>query len=45
MIKTKGKEKKPLKKELDFNYCPRHNLTYPKGSVCPGCQAERRKKN
>ena len=40
------KDKKvPEKKELDFDYCPKHGLRYPKGSTCPKCDEERRKKN
>jgi hypothetical protein len=44
MTEDKDKKKEPEKKELDFAYCPKHGR-YPKGSECPGCEAERRKKN
>lgn len=45
MVDEKNKKKEPEKKGLDFDYCRRHNQPYPKGSVCPKCDEERRKKN
>lgn len=30
MIKIKDREKEPEKKEYDFDYCPKHNIRYPK---------------
>lgn len=42
MIKIKDREKEQEKKELDFYYCPKHSIRYPKGSECPKCEEERR---
>ena len=33
-----------VKKELDFVTCPRHGVRYPKGSSCPNCLAESKRK-
>ena len=45
MIKTRDKEKEPEKRALDYEYCSKHNLRYPKGSECPRCEEEKRRKN
>lgn len=44
MIKIKDKEKEPEKKELDFDYCPKLEIRYPKGAECPKCKEEKKKK-
>jgi hypothetical protein len=44
MIKNKGKEKEQEKKALDYEFCPKHSLRYPKGSVCPKCEEENRRR-
>jgi hypothetical protein len=45
MTDDKDKRKEPEKKTLEHYYCPIHRQSYPKGGECPGCEAERRKKN
>lgn len=44
MAEEKDKKKPREKKELDFDYCPIHRIRFPKGSTCPKCDEERRKK-
>jgi uncharacterized OB-fold protein len=39
----KKEEKITLKKQLDFDYCPKHEIYYPKGSNCPKCEQEKGK--
>ncbi len=39
----KKKKKERIDKELTFIRCPRHGESYPKGSSCPKCEAEKRK--
>lgn len=34
-------ETEERREELDFDYCPIHNMYYPKGSNCPKCELER----
>lgn len=36
MNKDKGK------KDITWERCPKHNISYPKGGVCPRCEAERK---
>jgi len=31
------------KREYTFVTCPKHGISYPKGSVCPKCAAEKKK--
>ena len=39
----KKEEEKYQKKELDYDYCPKHKMRYPKGSSCPKCDQEKEK--
>lgn len=43
---NQDKEKKAKDKELhtgnlDYEYCAKHNMKYPKGAVCPKCKKSR----
>ncbi len=52
MSKSKDKEQKTTRKDttirpddyekrgLDFIRCPRHGVSYPRGSSCPRCKSE-----
>jgi hypothetical protein len=42
VIETKDREKEPEKKEYDFDYCPKHNMKFPKGAECPKCKEEKK---
>lgn len=44
MNRTDDKKNNREKKELDFYCCPKHGTRYPKGSECPKCEEEKRKK-
>jgi len=39
----KEEEEKYRKKELDFDFCPKHRIRYPKGSNCSKCEREKEK--
>ena len=34
-----------VKKSLDYDVCPRHGMSYPKGGDCPLCLREQQERN